>query len=50
MKNDEKIDKAERTICESISEDKYFWNELHILVEDGVEASREDSNTKKQTT
>jgi hypothetical protein len=29
-------------ICESITEDRYFWNELHIIVEDGVNASSDE--------
>ncbi|MFD1737741.1 hypothetical protein ACFSCX_14490 [Bacillus salitolerans] len=29
-------------VCESVEEDDYFWNELHTIVEDGVEASIEE--------
>jgi hypothetical protein len=38
----EKNQLVEPEECESISEDQYFWNELHIIVEDGVEASKEE--------
>jgi hypothetical protein len=29
-------------VCDSIEEDDFFWNELHTIVEDGVEASIEE--------
>ncbi|MBM7661438.1 hypothetical protein JOC85_002241 [Bacillus mesophilus] len=34
--------KESSEICESITEDRYFWNELHIIVEDGVNASKDE--------
>jgi hypothetical protein len=41
--NKEKLENEETlTECVSVSEDPYFWNELHTLVEDGVEASQQD--------
>ncbi|WP_456277801.1 hypothetical protein [Bacillus sp. AK128] len=39
-KNDQNNKSTE--LCESIAEDRYFWNELHIIVEDGVKASTEE--------
>jgi hypothetical protein len=37
-----KMEPVEPEECKSISEDKYFWNELHIIVEDGVNSSKEE--------
>ncbi|WP_272495865.1 hypothetical protein [Bacillus pinisoli] len=42
MKKEEDIHRDSPEVCDSISEDRYFWNELHIIVEDGVNASIEE--------
>ncbi len=42
MQKKEKVDASEKEMCQSISEDKNFWNELHIMVEDGITISREE--------
>lgn len=39
---EEQIQEQNVEVCESITEDRYFWNELHIIVEDGAKASNED--------
>jgi hypothetical protein len=41
-KENDKQNNESTEICESIVEDRYFWNELHIIVEDGAKASTEE--------
>jgi hypothetical protein len=43
MRENEKLENQDnQEECISVSDDRYFWNELHILVEDGVEASKKE--------